>query len=138
MTNFQWPIRVYYEDTDAGGVVYYANYLRFFERARTEWMRDSGFEQDQLKAEHQLVFAVRSINVDYLLPARFNDSLVVNTQIFKLRGASINFSQQITRSDSEQSQLLCEANVRIVAIDSESFTPKPIPEFLKIELHKNV
>lgn len=138
MTNFQWPIRVYYEDTDAGGVVYYANYLRFFERARTEWMRDSGFEQDHLKEEHQLVFAVRSIEVDYLLPARFNESLVVNTQISQFRGASINFFQQITRSNSEKSQVLCEANVRIVCIDAQSFTPKPIPEFIKIELHKNV
>ena len=91
MTNFQWPVRVYYEDTDAGGVVYYANYLRFFERARTEMLRASGFEQDQLIDQHQIVFAVRSIEVDYLLPARFNQSLLVNVEISQFRGVSILF-----------------------------------------------
>ncbi len=138
MTNFQWPVRVYYEDTDAGGVVYYANYLRFFERARTEWMRASGFEQDQLRQQHQLVFAVRSIEVDYLFPARFNQLLLVDTHITQFRGASILFSQQISSTEPDTIQVLCRANVRIVCINAQSFTPCPIPDFLKSELQKNV
>ncbi|HFD10924.1 MAG TPA: tol-pal system-associated acyl-CoA thioesterase [Crenotrichaceae bacterium] len=138
MTNFQWPVRVYYEDTDAGGVVYYANYLRFFERARTEWMRASGFEQDQLRQQHQLVFAVRSIEVDYLFPARFNQLLLVDTHITQFRGASILFSQQISSTEPDTIQVLCRAHVRIVCINAQSFTPCPIPDFLKSELQKNV
>jgi acyl-CoA thioester hydrolase len=138
MTNFQWPIRVYYEDTDAGGVVYYANYLRFFERARTEWLRACGFEQDQLKDQHQLVFAVRSVNIDYLLPARFNDSLLVKSTIAEFRGASILFSQQITDANTEKDQLLCTADVRVVCIDTQTFSPCPIPKPIRKELLKHV
>lgn len=138
MTNFQWPVRVYYEDTDAGGVVYYANYLRFFERARTEWMRACGFEQDQLQKQHQLLFAVRSIEVDYLAPARFNQALVVDTRVSQVRGASILFLQTISRVQSDQNQVLCEAKVRIVCIHAQTFSPRPIPEFLRKELLKNV
>jgi acyl-CoA thioester hydrolase len=138
MTNFQWPVRVYYEDTDAGGVVYYANYLRFFERARTEWLRKCGFEQDQLKDQHQLVFAVRSVSIDYLSPARFNQLLSVNTEIAKFRGASILFSQQITDTNTEKNQLLCTANVRVVCIDTLTFTPCPIPKSIRKELLQHV
>ncbi len=138
MTNFQWPVRVYYEDTDAGGVVYYANYLRFFERARTEWLRTCGFEQDQLKDQHQLVFAVRSVSIDYLSPARFNQLLSVNTEIAELRGASILFSQQITDTNAEKNQLLCTANVRVVCIDTQTFTPRPIPKSIRKELLQHV
>ena len=79
LPGFQWPVRVYYEDTDSGGVVYYANYLRFMERARTEWMRELGFEQDVLIREEGVIFAVRSAKVDYLRPALFNDELNVVT-----------------------------------------------------------
>ena len=75
---FVWPVRVYYEDTDSGGVVYYANYLRYFERARTEWLRALGFEQPELAQAQQVVFVVRSIAVEYLLPARFNDALNIS------------------------------------------------------------
>ncbi len=138
MKNFQWPIRVYYEDTDAGGVVYYANYLRFFERARTEWLRTCGFEQDQLKDQHQLVFAVRSVNIDYLSPARFNQLLSVNTEIAEFRGASILFSQQITDTNTEKNQVLCTANVRVVCIDTQTFTPRPIPKSIRKELLQHV
>ena len=74
---FNWPVRVYYEDTDAGGVVFYANYLRFMERARSEWLRSCGFEQDQVRDEYNIVFAVRSVDIKYLKPARFNDQLNV-------------------------------------------------------------
>ncbi len=138
MTNFQWPVRVYYEDTDSGGVVYYANYLRFFERARTEWLRAGGFEQDQLRDQHQLIFAVRSIEVDYLSPARFNQLLMVDTQITKYRGASITFSQQITNTTSDQTRILCKANVLIVCIDTQTFSPRPIPAIMKKELQTYV
>src|SRR5262245_6512566 len=78
---FVWPVRVYYEDTDSGGVVYYANYLRYFERARTEWLRAVGFEQPELAKVHQVVFVVRSIAVEYLLPARFNDALAISVEL---------------------------------------------------------
>jgi acyl-CoA thioester hydrolase len=138
MTNFQWPVRVYYEDTDAGGVVYYANYLRFFERARTEMLRASGFEQDQLIDQHQIVFAVRSIEVDYLLPARFNQSLLVDVEISQFRGVSILFKQQITHPDVDENQVLCRANVRIVCVDTQSFQPRPIPEIIRKELQQYV
>jgi len=80
---FLWPIRIYYEDTDSGGVVYYANYLKFMERARTEWLRAEGFEQDELLAKENVIFAVRSVQVDYLLPAKFNEEVVVSTKVLK-------------------------------------------------------
>lgn len=87
---FHWPVRVYYEDTDSGGVVYYANYLKFMERARTEWLRSLGFEQDVLNAQHGIIFAVRSVTVEYLRPARFNDLLSVGVRLGERRavGAS--------------------------------------------------
>ncbi len=138
MKNFQWPVRVYYEDTDAGGVVYYANYLRFFERARTEMLRSSGFEQDQLKDQYQIVFAVRSIEVDYLHPARFNQSLLVNVEISQFRGVSIIFKQEITHPDADQNQVLCRANVRIVCVDSQTFRPSPIPQLIRKKLQHYV
>lgn len=138
MTNFQWPVRVYYEDTDAGGVVYYANYLRFFERARTEMLRSSGFEQDQLIDQHQIVFAVRSIEVDYLLPARFNQSLLVDVGISQFRGVSILFKQQITNPDADENKVLCRANVRIVCVDTQTFQPRPIPDLIREELQQYV
>ncbi len=138
MKNFQWPVRVYYEDTDAGGVVYYANYLRFFERARTEMLRSSGFEQDQLKDQYQIVFAVRSIEVDYLHPARFNQSLLVNVEISQFRGVSIIFKQEITHPNADQNQVLCRANVRIVCVDSQTFQPCPIPQLIRKKLQHYV
>ncbi len=138
MKKFQWPVRVYYEDTDAGGVVYYANYLRFFERARTEMLRSSGFEQDQLENQYQIVFAVRSIEVDYLLPARFNQSLLVNVEINQFRGVSIIFKQRITHPDVDENQVLCRANVRVVCVDSQTFQPRPIPQLIRKELQQYV
>jgi len=81
MKTFTWPVRIYYEDTDAGGVVYYANYLKFFERARTEMLRAEGFEQDQLLQNEGVLFVVRSVQVDYLTPARFNEQLQVDCQV---------------------------------------------------------
>lgn len=125
MNDFQWPVRVYYEDTDAGGVVYYANYLRFMERARTEWLRSLGFEQDRLRDETGLVFAVRSVQVDYLRPARFNDALTVSAKVVSRGRASLSFVQEIHKTAVDD--VLCSGVVKIVSLDAESFRPRPIP-----------
>lgn len=125
MKNFKWPIRVYYEDTDAGGVVYYANYLKFFERARTEALRTLGFEQDQVRQQDGVLFAVRSINVDYILPARFNETLQVSADLVELKRASLIFSQQIFRAPGDI--LLCQATVRIACLDELELRPHSIP-----------
>lgn len=124
MAVFLWPVRVYYEDTDSGGVVYYANYLKFMERARTEWLRNLGFEQDVLLRDHGIIYAVRSVQLEYLLPARFNERLTVSAQVVGYGGASIRFAQEVRRDDD----LLCRGEVRIVSLDGASFRPRPAPE----------
>ncbi len=126
MNTFHWPIRVYYEDTDAGGVVFYANYLKFFERARTEMLRSMGFEQDQLIAEQKLVFVVRSVQIDYLSPARFNESLDVSAEVTQAKKVSLNFEQIVSRNGV----VLCKGNVRIACLDTETMKPKAIPDNL--------
>jgi len=126
MTTFHWPVRVYYEDTDAGGVVFYANYLKFFERARTEMLRDMGFEQDQLIAEQNIIFVVRAVQVDYLTPARFNESLDVSAEVTQAKKVSLNFEQTITRNG----EMLCKGNIRIACLDAKTMKPKAIPENL--------
>lgn len=123
MNPFNWPIRVYYEDTDAGGVVFYANYLKFFERARTEMLRHLGFEQDQLIEIQNLIFVVRSVKVDYLKPARFNDMINVNSAVIEKKKTSLIFKQSILREDI----LLCDAEIRIACLDAQTMKPKPIP-----------
>jgi len=130
MTIFHWPIRVYYEDTDAGGVVFYANYLKFFERARTEMLRDMGFEQDQLIAEQKLIFVVRSVQVDYLRPALFNDSIDVSAEVTLAKRVSLEFEQVITRGEN----VLCKGNIRIACLDAETMRPKTIPDTLLQQL----
>ncbi len=126
MNDFRWPIRIYYEDTDAGGVVFYANYLKFFERARTEMLRYSGFEQDQLITEQRLIFVVRSVQIDYLKSARFNDSLIVSTKIVMAKKVSLNFEQVITRNED----VVCKGDIRIASLDVNSMKPKIIPDFI--------
>lgn len=137
MNQFIWPVRVYYEDTDAGGVVYYANFLKFYERARTEQLRALGYEQDYLRQERGLVFVVRSVQVDYLRPARFNDELNVSAEVAVLKHSSVEFAQEVTRpaSSRTQAELLSRARVRIVCVDIESFTPRPIPEDIRKRMH---
>ena len=132
MNAFVWPVRVYYEDTDSGGVVYYANYLKFMERARTEWLRVRGFEQDALLREQQLLFAVRTLSVDYHRPARFNDLLTVVSQIVDARGASFLFAQTIQREVG--AELLCSARVRVACIDAGTFRARRIPRQLLREI----
>ena len=119
-------VRVYYEDTDSGGVVYYANYLKFIERGRSEYLRELGFEQDELIATDGVIFAVRSISADYLAPAKFNDLLTVETQLEKLGKASLSFSQKIL--GSEQNQVLFRAQISVACLRAESFKPCAIPK----------
>ena len=125
-TEFTWPLRVYYEDTDAGGVVYHANYLRFMERARTEWLRSLGFEQDQLLAREGVLFAVRRVSVDFTSPARFNDRLLVSARLMQLKKASLTFQQQITRQPD--GRFLCGGEVQIACVDGTGFRPCAIPK----------
>ena len=121
---FSWPTRVYWEDTDAGGVVYHAQYLAFLERARTEWMRARGHGQDRLRTEHDLVFAVRAMRIDFRLPARLDDALQVTVALRECRRASLVMAQSIRRDDA----LLLDAEVRIAALSADSFKPRPIPQ----------
>ncbi|MGR9072564.1 MAG: tol-pal system-associated acyl-CoA thioesterase [Gammaproteobacteria bacterium] len=130
--SFVWPVRVYYEDTDVGGVVYYANYLKFFERARTEMLRNMGYEQDELIATQGVIFAVRSAQIEYLSPAKFNDLLDVSAVIEEVRPASLTFRQGIVRAGVE----LCKGTVRIACLDSETLRPKIIPDELLEKLKK--
>jgi len=127
---FHWAVRVYYEDTDAGGVVYHANYLRFMERARTEWLREQGYEQDVLR-EQGLIFAVRSATLEFIRPARFNDLLDVSVSIRKIRGASVDIKQTII---DQSGASICEGDVRIACVDSVTLRPRPIPKNMFPEL----
>lgn len=125
MPTFCLPIRVYYEDTDAGGVVYHTNYLKFMERARTEWLRHLGFEQLQLKEKYNLLFVVRSLSINYHKPAFFDDQLRVVAELGeKITKVSLVFLQKIYRDDL----LLCSAEVSIVSVNAQTFRPKPIPD----------
>jgi len=129
---FIWPVRVYYEDTDAGGVVFYANYLKFFERSRTEMLRAMGYEQDELIVNAGIIFVVRSVQVEYLNPARFNELLQVSAEVTLAKKVSLTFEQLITRGDD----VLCTSNIRIACLDANTLRPKAIPENL-LELLKN-
>jgi acyl-CoA thioester hydrolase len=122
---FEWPVRVYYEDTDAGGVVYYANYLKYLERARTEWLRSHGFEQDALMHDDGIVFAVRRVEIDYLLPARLDDTLRVEVEIERIARASLTFAQRIVRVPDTA---LSRATVKVACLDHLSFRPVAIPD----------
>ena len=123
---FVWPVRVYYEDTDAGGVVYHANYIRFMERARTEFLRHLGFELNVLEWDQRLIFAVRDLSVDFRRPARLNDLLGVSVDFEALRAASLLFVQRISRDGL----LLCEGRVRVASLSADSFRPMAIPDFM--------
>jgi acyl-CoA thioester hydrolase len=122
---FHWPVRVYYEDTDAGGVVYHARYLHFMERARTEWLRAIGFEQDRLRNEHAVLFAVRRMDIQFVSPARFDEELLVRTQLAGNGRASIDFEQQVLRAGDQSP--CCRAIVNVACIDAECFRPARIP-----------
>jgi len=123
VTEFLWPVRVYYEDTDSGGVVYYANYLKFMERARTEFLRALGFEQDQL-IRQGIMFAVHRTEIDYISPARFNDALQVSAKILQKKKVSLTFQQEVRKENGD----VCSRGViKIVCLDPESFKPVAMP-----------
>jgi len=133
VSTFQWPIRVYYEDTDSSGVVYYANYLRFMERARTEWLRVLGFEQDRLRREEDVLFVVRSARIEYLRPALLDDLLTVVSGLQHHGRVSMTFSHSIIRPH-EASQPCCHGEVKVACVHADSFRPQAIPEPLLKEL----
>jgi len=121
--------RIYWEDTDAGGVVYYANYLKFMERCRTEWLRSLGIDQYRLRAEHQIQFAVVRVEVDFLRPAVLDDEILVTAELERLRGATISFKQTVLRGDLQ----LIDASTRIACLDSGTLKPRAIPTDLFVE-----
>lgn len=121
--DFIWPVRVYWEDTDAGGVVYYATYLKFLERARTEWLRSLGVEQGELVAEHGVVFVVRRVEADYHRPARFDDALQVTCRLEETGRASLAIAQTVERAG----ELLLSARVRAACVTADGFRPARIP-----------
>ena len=127
---FSWPTRVYWEDTDAGGVVYHAQYLAFLERARTEWLRAHGKGQETLRVDHDLVFAVRAMRIEFLQPARLDDALLVSVTLRQCRRASLVLVQSIRRDGA----LLLEAEVRVAALNASDFRPRAIASPLYDEL----
>ena len=126
---FELLQRVYWEDTDAGGVVYYANYLKFMERCRTEWLRLLGIDQHRLRLDRRLQFAVVSVAVDFLLPAVLNDEIIVTAELERLGGATISFKQTIMRGEAQ----LIDANTRVACLDSGTLKPRAIPKDLFLE-----
>ncbi len=128
-TLFRWPVRVYYEDTDAGGVVYHASYVAFYERARTEMLRAHHFSQQALM-EDRVVFVVRKMTLEYLAPARLDDLLEIQTEITTMRGTSLVFTQKIVNKDGK---ILNEAEVLIVCVDPHLMKPRALPKSIVAE-----
>ena len=126
---FELMQRIYWEDTDAGGVVYYANYLKFMERCRTDWLRAMGIDQYRLRLERQLQFAVVSVAVDFLRPAVLNDEILVTAELERLSGATISFKQTILRGEVQ----LIDASTRVACLDSGTLKPRAIPKDLFME-----
>lgn len=126
---FAWPVRVYYEDTDAQGVVYYANYFRFLERARTEWLRSLGIEQDGMLYEQRRMFVVSSITADFLVPARFNEELVVTAGLLSCGRASFEIEQNIYRTDLDGDHL-CRSSMRAAFLNADTLKPTRLPDSL--------
>lgn len=130
---FSWPVRVYWEDTDAGGVVYHASYVRFLERGRSEWLRALGIHQQTLAKDRDLLFAIRAMQLDFLRAARLDDELIVRTVLSQRRGASLVFQQEIRRGD----ETLLRAEVRAVCLSASAFRPLPLPPDLLHDIHLN-
>jgi acyl-CoA thioester hydrolase len=127
---FTWPVRVYYEDTDAGGVVYYANYMKFAERARTEWLRALGFEQTELAAREKIAFVVRSAAIEFLAPARFDDALRVTVELIKVGAGQIDLNQRVLRGD----EVLAAVTVKIVCVRVATMRPVRLPQPLAAKI----
>jgi acyl-CoA thioester hydrolase len=134
VSEFRWPARVYWEDTDGGAIVYYANYLRFLERARTEWLRQYGHSQAELARSPGILFAVVSIQVDYRAPARLDDQLEITCEPRPQGAASLLFAQRIYRAQqagkADSNGALVEAQVRVACVDAASLRPRRLPQFL--------
>jgi acyl-CoA thioester hydrolase len=134
MSVFSWPARVYWEDTDGGAIVYYANYLRFLERSRTEWLRAHGHSQQQLAREAGILFTVVSIQVDYRAPARLDDELEVTCEPRAEGAASLRFAQRVYRKAAGGAAApvpLVEADVRVACVDARTLKPRRLPQFLR-------
>ena len=123
---FEWPLRIYFEDTDTAGTVYYARYLHYIERARTEWLREKGVDVHDLAQDKRIVFTVRSVCVDYLRPARLSDTVYASVVVRRVGGASIDLSQVIRRDH----ETLCDGTVRLACVDVDSMRPRRIPTVL--------
>ena len=135
MSVFSWTARVYWEDTDGGAIVYYANYLRFLERARTEWLRALGHSQLELAREPGILFTVVSVQIDYRAPARLDDELEITCEPHAQGPASLRFAQHIyRRSQARRAQLLAEAQVRVACVGTGSLRPRRLPEFVRAAL----
>ena len=127
---FVWPLRVYYEDTDAGGVVYHANYLRYMERARNEWLRELGYPVEQIAEQEKKLFVVRSVEMKFVRPAKLSDELRVSAEILQSRKASMRIRQEVRRNSAGADELLVSAVVELAMVDKESFRPVRLPDFL--------
>lgn len=125
----EWPVRVYYEDTDHGGGVYYANYLKFFERGRTELLRTLGLEQDEVARQYGILFIVSRVEVDFLRPAVFNDALQVVTEVTRLGRARAKFAQAVYREG--ETEPLCRGIVEVACVEGDSFRPARIPDRIR-------
>jgi len=126
---FSWTVRVYYEDTDTGGVVYYANYLKFMERARTEWLRELGFTQAELMSRDDVLFAVRHVELEYLQPARLDDTLRIDVELVDAGRASMTLAQQITKLN--EPGVLCMGKVKIACLKASTFKPIALPPAIR-------
>ena len=135
---FNWSIRVYYEDTDSGGVVYHSNYLNFMERARTEWLRHLGFEQTYLKDALNIMFVVHSMQIAFKKPAKFNDMLTITSQLTYLGRGSFEFMQTITTNEPAlgDRNVLVEAQVKLACVNALTFKPVGIPEPIKLTMEQ--
>lgn len=134
LQTFSWKARIYYEDTDVSGVVYHANYLRYFERCRSEWLRAVGYGQQQLMDELGIAFTIASVNIHYQVPARLDDLVEAQLQVAHLGRASLRFEQQLLRcSDAER---LCSAAVKIACIDMAQFRPCAVPQPILEAIHR--
>lgn len=131
---FVWQVRVYWEDTDGGGVVYHSNYLKYFERARTEWLRARGVHQSILAVEENLVFAIQRMAIDWVAPARLDDLLDITVHDVNAGAARLRFTQEMRRvSDGVE---IARADVVAVSLDAQRFKPKKMPEWIRSEINQ--
>ena len=153
-STFSWPVRVYYEDTDAGGVVYHSNYLNFMERARTEWLRALGFEQTYLRDVLKVIFVVHSAQIAFKKPAKFNDLLTISSEIGKIGQGSLQFLQKISvnqpsnqpskqpsnqlsnQPSHAETVMLVEATIKVACVDADTFKPTAIPKEIKVKMEQ--